>query len=309
MTCTEEWIKENDTEFFTKVWTAESAQAVVLYIHGYIEHVARYDAIFPLWNERGVSVVAFDQRGFGQTALNKEHNKGAGERYGKTSSKQQLEDISFFVKWTGRRFEGLPLFLAGQSMGGALALGTAIHQTETAKRLSGVISSSPLLLQAVPAPKIQRLAGGLMSKILPWSSISTEVKAQDLSHDPAVAKAYVEDPLVIERGTLRGVSDMLNFGESIVRKDFGSWPAELPVLVVHGTADKVTLHEASQQFVEKITADDKTFSPYPGGYHELHNEPDGGREKVVEQCTSWLLARCRPKSEPEPELPVGQSKL
>jgi acylglycerol lipase len=94
--------------------------------------------------------------------------------------------------------------------------------------LCGVIATSPLLHQAFPAPKWKRILGGVASSILPDKQIPTEVKAEvrfsilvlvawtillitvkDLSHDEAINRAYIQDPLVIQKGTLKGVSDML----------------------------------------------------------------------------------------------------
>jgi len=67
-------------------------------------------------------------------------------------------------------------------------------------------------------------------------------------------------------------------------------PKAAPTLVVHGTEDKVCSVEASKQFVEKLPASDKNISLYEGGYHELQNEPDGVKEKFVDECAAWAEA-------------------
>ena len=96
--------------------------------------------------------------------------------------------------------------------GGAEALGFACqeHASEPLKCLSGVIATSPLIRQAHPAPKIQRFAAGIVSNIVPTLLLPAEVKAEDLSHDPAVYEAYKADPLIRMKGSLKGLHDMLN---------------------------------------------------------------------------------------------------
>ena len=65
---------------------------------------------------------------------------------------------------------------------------------------------------------------------------------------------------------------MLNSGQALLDKNYRSYPASLPLLVFHGNEDQVTWHDASQQFVEKVKANDKQFISLPGYYHEAHNE-------------------------------------
>jgi len=195
----------------------------------------------------------------------------------------------------------LPRFIMGHSMGGGIVLGFVTRpkghgppdpKTSEKIPLRGVIATSPLLLQTSPAPKWKTFLGGMASNVLPDVQVPTEVKAEDLSHDEAINRAYIQDPLVIMKGTLKGVSDMLTLGEEILKSDYRHWPEKVPLLLCHGTQDKVCSHEASKQFVDKLSGTlDKTLSLYEGGYHELHNEPNGGREKLVNEVAGWVLAQ------------------
>ena len=90
------------------------------------------------------------------------------------------------------------------------------------------------------------------------------------------------------------------------------------VLIIHGTEDKVTSHAASKDFVSKLPEKvDKTFTSYEvnlshimvlnflinvfqGGYHELHNEPNGGRERLVNECAEWILQHAVKTDAPGP---------
>lgn len=103
------------TVFYTRKYTPQSAtRAVLVFVHGFNEHIARFAHVHPLFAERGIALFAFDQRGFGQTVFHKDN--GAGKKYAQTSWKQQLEDIEWAIKEARQGYENLPVFLMGHSM-------------------------------------------------------------------------------------------------------------------------------------------------------------------------------------------------
>ncbi|KAG1758353.1 alpha beta-hydrolase [Suillus occidentalis] len=292
----ESWlVGPQHTQFYTRTYRpASTTKAVVIFVHGFIEHVARYEHVFPAWSARGLAVFAYDQRGFGRTALDMER-KSKESSYGKTSWKEQFQDIEWAVNHAKSEFGSIPVFLYGHSMGGALVLAFCTRASsppakETVTNLAGVISTSPLILQTKPAAKAARWIGGRASLLAPWLTIPSGVKGQDLSHDKAVGEEYAKDPMVKQIGSLRGVSDMLDGGEHLLHTDYTRWPTDLPVLFIHGSDDKVTSVKASELFHQRVPAKDKTISIFPGGYHELHNEPDGVKEKLIEECITWVEA-------------------
>lgn len=72
--------------------------------------------------------------------------------------------------------------------------------------------------------------------------------------------------------SLHRLADMFYGGEALIKKTFRAYPSTLPLLIYHGSEDKVTWHDASKQLVEDIAATDKTFKSYEGYFHEPHNE-------------------------------------
>ncbi|KAG8782197.1 hypothetical protein FRC12_021077 [Ceratobasidium sp. 428] len=316
---TEEWMSAHDgVNLYTRryipasatggsgKWGASGAKAAILFVHGFIEHIAR----------------------------------SSSAKYGKTSWAEQQSDIQTML---GVLREGvahdMPIFLMGHSMvctfllpchlaichrylacrdlfelkGGGLALsfptrppkapfipksevvlglsgaGTTWSSTTCALNMiffTGVIATSPLLRQSKPAPAWQVGAGGLVSK-LPFGSsmnVPAEVKAEDLSHDPAVGAAYKADPFVKFIGTTKGVYDMLTGGKELADQDVTNWPPDLPQ-----TTCQVCSYPTAEKFVKEAPAKDKKFIPFEGGYHELHNEPDGVQEKLSETVVGWIL--------------------
>lgn len=308
MSFTEAWLEgPSSTSFYTRTYKTESPKAVLVFVHGFAEHIGRYGHIHPRFAEAGITVFAFDQRGFGKTALDNEH-KSKNSKYGQTSWPDQFLDIEWAIKHAKETYAAnLPIFIMGHSMGGGLSLAFQTREhappaRSTVSLLAGVIATSPLVLQAKPASKLTRWVGGKVSHLTPYILVPTDVKPETLSHDPAVGEAYIHDPLVKSSGSLRNVSDMLDGGEQLLAHNYKFWPEDLPVLFIHGSADQVSSHVATQKFYELIKAKDKTLSIYPDGYHELQNEPNGVQDKLVAECVAFILARLGKVNE-------GSSKL
>jgi len=293
---TESWLSgPQATQFFTRTYSPLSpAKAAVVFAHGFAEHIVRYEHVFPTWSSRGIAVFAYDQRGFGRTALDEQH-KSKNSAYGKTSWKEQLEDMEWAVQRTKEQFPDVPVFLYGHSMDGALVLAFPTRtqgppSKEGLASISGVVCTSPLILQTKPASKAARWIGGKASRLAPALLIPAPLDTKELCHDDAVREAYLKDPLIKLNGTLRGLSDMLDGGEKLLAKDYAQWPRQLPVLLIHGTKDQITSCKATEKFYGLLSAEDKTFSPYADGLHELHNEPDGVKERLTEECIAWVEA-------------------
>lgn len=115
---TEAWLEgPKCTQFYTRTYAASEPRAVIVALHGFIEHVARFEHVHSAFAAHGFTVFTYDQRGFGRTASDKAH-KSKDSSYGKTSWPDQLADIEWAVRHAKERYggNGQPLFLTGQSM-------------------------------------------------------------------------------------------------------------------------------------------------------------------------------------------------
>ncbi|KAJ7066699.1 Alpha/Beta hydrolase protein, partial [Mycena amicta] len=154
---------------------ANTSKAVVVFIHGFADHCGRHTQAHPVFARHRINVFAFDERGFGKTALDAE-NKSKSSVYGKTNGPDQMEDIKWALKHAEKEFPGLPLFLMGHSMAGGEVLNFSTrHNADAAAMLKGVIASSPLVHQTKPASKISRFFGGVAAIELPYFLIPVTI--------------------------------------------------------------------------------------------------------------------------------------
>ncbi|KAF8627609.1 hypothetical protein AX15_004315 [Amanita polypyramis BW_CC] len=303
MSFAEEWLQgPQTTQFYTRLYApqVDPATAIIIFLHGFAEHIGRYTPFHTKLAESGLVIFTFDQRGFGKTALDKERNSPSSS-YGKTSWNDQLADVAWAIDHAKEKYPSLPIFLAGHSMGGGEVLGFAT-QTESSPHyikvslLSGIVAMSPLIHLTKPAAKPMRAVGGFLSKIVPNANFPADVDPKAVSRDPKVVEEYINDPMVQPRGTLRGLNDMLTQGELLLSAKFANWPEDMPVLFLHGTADKVTSFAATDAFHNKITGQNKKFAPFQDAYHELQNEIDGIPDKVAEEIAGFVKANTSTQS-------------
>ncbi|RIB08929.1 Alpha/Beta hydrolase protein [Gigaspora rosea] len=280
----DEWITSSDgVEIYTRTWKAVSNKpiATVVFIHGFGEHIKRYNHVFDKFGRENIEVYAYDQRGAGETAVK---NKNPGMTGG---WKVATADITEAL--ISRRKEGVPQFLMGHSMGGGLTLNYASEGPER-HRIAGYICSSPLIRLSPNAPQSKKRDILLsivpaISKLLPNVTICADVEATHISRDPAEIDKYKEDPLIHNIASLITIGDMVSGGKLVINKEHANITS--PVYISHGSADLVTCPKASKLFFERMKSENKTFIEWEDRHHEPHN--DYGNTEVIQSYIQWIL--------------------
>ena len=254
-------------------WLPETApRGVVVIVHGFNSHSAYYPWVAEQLIGAGLAVYAFDLRGRGRSE---------GERYYIESFQEYQDDVHAVVTLARSRTPGLPIYLLGHSAGGVISSVYALdHQSE----LAGLICESFAFRVFAPDIALTVLKG--LSHVVPHTHV-LRLNIDDFSRDPAVIAAMKADPEVRDevQPTLT-VAEMVRADERLER-EFGSF--HLPVLILHGDADKVTRPDGSRQFHAAAGSADKTLKIYEGHAHDLLN--DVGRETVMADITSWIETR------------------
>ena len=167
-----------------------------------------------------------------------------------------VSDVAGLVALAKSREPGLPVFLLGHSAGGVVACLYALeHQAE----LAGLICES--FAFQVPAPDFALAVLKGLSHIAPHAHV-LQLKNEDFSRDPQVVAAMNADPLIAhETQPTQTVAEMVRADERL-KKEFPL--ITLPVLILHGTADKATKPSGSQLFYDAAGSTDKTLKLYDG---------------------------------------------
>ncbi|MEM5435257.1 lysophospholipase [Paraburkholderia diazotrophica] len=258
-------------------WRAAGIRrATVALLHGLAEHAARYAALAQALNANGIELIAVDLRG---------HGHAPGPRAWIERFDQYLLDADALV--TVAAHNDGPLFLMGHSMGGAIA---ALHAIEKharhARPLSGLILSSPALAPGRDVPRCMLALSQKISRVWPRFP-AMKIDAALLSRDRAVVEANRGDPLV-HHGPIpaRTGAELLLAMQRIERGRAG---LRMPLLIWHGTADKLTEPDGSRDFGAHAGSPDKTLTLYEGSYHETMNDLD--RERVIGALVDWISKR------------------
>ena len=250
----------------------DTPRGIVVIVPGFNSHSAYYAWAAEQFVASGLAVYALDLRGRG---------KSDGERFYVEKFADYVSDVATFVTLAKSQDPGLRVFLLGHSAGGVVAcVYTIEHQAE----LAGLICES--FAFQVPAPDFALAVLKGLSHVAPHAHV-LRLKNADFSRDPKAVAAMDADPLIAgETQPTQTVAAMVRADERL-KKEFPL--ITLPVLILHGTADKATRPSGSQLFYDAAGSTDKTLKLYEGHVHDLLNDLD--KEVVMGDITGWIDAR------------------
>ncbi len=259
-------------KIYYQAWIPESPKAVVQIAHGFAEHSGRYLNIVNELIPLGYAVYANDHRG---------HGKSEGEINFVDNLDQYIEDQKLLYDIIKEKHQNLPIFLLGHSMGSLIAL---YFTKKYENLLSGLILSGAGTSTGGEVSGFLKFMAKLFSKIAPHMKIDPNIDAKFLSHDPEVVSGYENDPLVhAEKITTKLGYEMmkaLNKLETFVGN------LKLPLLMQCGSEDK--LMGGAENLKDLFIMDDKTAYIYDGLFHEVYNEVEDDRKKVLKNLSDWL---------------------
>jgi len=275
MTHQASFIKTLDgVKLFSQVWMPQSEPScVICLVHGIGEHSSRYDAWAKRFADENVAVVAFDQRG---------HGESGGVRGQIPSYNTLLDDIDLILHDCEKSFPEVPVVLYGHSLGGGEVLN---HLLFKENKYKAVIATSPWLISQQSPPKFLMPLIHLLEIGFPNLCLKTKLNADLLSRDNKVVDDYKNDKLVhawvsvrlFYQAYIAGYNALAH--ASLINK---------PLLLLHGSADQITSAEVSQQFVENAGKLCQ-FHVFQNAFHELHN--DSCKDEVFDIILNWIQTK------------------
>jgi len=271
-----QFIAANGVELYQQWWTpcGDTNKGMVVICHGIAEHSGRYDHVARFLCNMGYCVGSFDLRNHGHSG-NHDIFVDKFDDY--------LADLDIFVANARTAAQGKPLFLLGHSMGGTIV--TLYTITRNPDFLNGIVLSAPAVKIGDDISPLLIKIAGVLSVLTPRLKV-IKLDSASISHDPEVMKRYDQDPMNYRDGIPARTGAELNGAVQRIQANMEA--IRLPVLIVHGTEDKLADINGSRMLFQRASSSDKTFKTYEGFYHEVMNEI--GKEAVLNDIGTWLDA-------------------
>lgn len=272
-----------------RAWTPEIAppRAVILALHGFNDYSNAFDDPGKRWAARGIATYAYDQRGFGASA-----NTGIWP-----GTPTLVADLRMAVAQLRRRHPQQPLFLLGESMGGAVVL-SALSDPAAPLAVDGAILVAPAVWGRETMGVVPRVALWLSDSLVPGFVVHPP---RDLGIEPSdnipMLRALGRDPLVIKGArvdALAGLTDLMD-------RALAACPQlDTPALVLFGAHEQVLPPGPVQRALRTLESNPRhRLAVYPKGYHMLLR--DLAATTVIDDIAAWI-------SDPAAPLPSGADR-
>jgi alpha-beta hydrolase superfamily lysophospholipase len=268
------WTQEG-VKFFAQGWSPPQTKGVVCIVHGFNEHSTRYAHVAERLCRAGYAVLTFDEFGHGRTE---------GKRGHAPSYEAMLDSVKVILDEAETRFPGVKKFLYGHSMGGGIVTNFVLRRQPN---LAGAVVTGPLFKLGFEPPAFKVFLARIMKSIYPAFTEKADLNSEAISRDRNEVRKYNEDPFNHGKITAGMFFGFFEAGKWALKH---AGELKIPMLLMHGTADKLTSPEGTKEFAANAPKNLVTLKLWEGFYHELHNEPEPDRSEVIAYITSWLDA-------------------
>jgi len=262
------------------VWPADGeAAAGVVALHGFGDYANAFADLGPALAAAGVTVYAVDQRGFGQAP-------GFGAWHG---HRRLARDAEALVRLAKAELPDRPVYLLGESMGGAVAM-LVLADGDTAA--DGAVLSAPAVWGRDWMPLVQTLGLDILAHTMPWLPLEPRGIRITPSDNVEMLRALSRDPLFIKRprvDAVHGLVALMDAAQAAVPD------VARPVLVLYGRRDDLVPRAPTCAMLARLP-EDRRVALYAEGYHMLFRDLAG--DTVSADIAAWTR-------DPQASLPSG----
>lgn len=267
------YVAADGTALPLAVWPAaggEAPTAVILGLHGFGDYRDAFEDPAKIWSAAGITTYAYDQRGFGKSPSR-----------GRWPGTQTLVDDAVAVARLVRaRHPGVPFYVVGESMGGALALVAADRGLET----DGLVLSAAAVRSREALGPLASAGLWFFAHTIPWmpaGPTSIDFRPTD---NPKTIEKLQKDPLMLRQPRFDmgyGLVDLMDAARDAAEK------VQLPYMMLHGMGDRLVPTDSVKSVIEVMPPrSDSKLAFYKNGYHLLMRDKDG--PKVAVDIAAWI---------------------
>lgn len=258
-----------------RTWTPDDApKAVVVALHGFNDYSAFFEDPAAFLATRGIASYAYDQRGFGAAPM--------PGRWFETES--YLDDARDFTRAVAERHPGMPLFILGESMGGAVAM--SMLTRDDPPWINGAVLSAPAVWGRDAMPWYQKALLWVAAHTVP----SLELTGRGLKIKPSdnieMLRKLGRDPLVIKATRVDAIWGLVSLMDRALA---ASADLDQRVLILYGAKDEIIKGGPTRMMFERlpdVAAGRRRVAVYDGGYHMLLRDLDA--ETVWRDIAHWI---------------------
>jgi acylglycerol lipase len=265
-------------------------KAVVLALHGFNDYSNAFEAAGEVWAKQGIATYAYDQRGFG----------AAPERGFWPGRAALAADAATASQILRRLYPGVPLYLLGESMGGAVAVIAITGESGSpVPDVDGVILAAPAVWGRATMDLLPRLALWVGVRFAPGLTLTGRGLKIQASDNIAMLRALARDPMVIKATRVDTIYGLVNLMDAALA---AAPRLDARLLVMYGAKDEIIPKTPIRRFVQSLPPECRLRAKlawYPEGYHMLLRDLDGSI--VIGDVANWVLA-------PAAALPSGADR-
>jgi alpha-beta hydrolase superfamily lysophospholipase len=254
-----------------------SAHAIVLALHGFNDYRNAFHEPARFLAQHGILTVAYDQRGFGKT-----------EQRGLWAGQERMQqDAHTVIRLLCEQHPGVPLYLLGESMGGAVVI-EALQQ-EVPECVAGAVLVAPAVWGWQTMPWWQTLALRTAAHLFPAATVTGKGLDIKPSDNIDMLRALGRDPLVIKATRIDTIYGLTNLMDTAYTH---AMHFPVPVLLLYGVHDEIIPPEAMCRFQTGfLSAADgmRTMVLYPDGYHMLTRDLQAAT--VLRDMAAWVVGQ------------------
>ena len=256
-----------------RYWLGEHGRGAVVFVHGLMSHAGWFSPTGEWFLAKGLSAVALDRRGSGQSGARRGHMEDYNELVG---------EIGAALDMIHSLRPGAAIHLAGQCYGALPVLHYAVAHPD---RLASLTLLSPGIRTHATLTPVQGAVAAVMNLLRPHHPIPVPLRCEDFTDVPDQLEFIRKDALKLEAATSRFYMQTLRMMWAIRGR---AQKVTTPTFMALAGRDCVCDNDAARKFFDRLGTDDKRRGDYGESMHSLEYGPN--RAQLLEDWLGWIEA-------------------